>query len=182
MRYNLASYLLVLVVFGFFSCGSKEKDNKKEKPHLTRKQQVEKTARLYFQTFAERKDWEKLLSFYSDTVNFEDVLLQTKIRGKEEFKEFYDWPNPSFKKLSEDQQHLVVEDLAVSDSAAVARGYLNPFYFNDKLWELKHGGNFTIWLYFDDNLKIRKQVDWFEYPSDVMEHIAQKIRDIENLD
>ena len=36
---------------------------------------------------------------------------------------------------------------------------------------------FTIWLYFDDRLKIKKQVDWIEYDSYTLESTIQRCRE-----
>ncbi len=94
---------------------------------------VEQVATEYFATFAERADWDKLLSFYSPDLKFEDIVLQMKLESFDEFKEFYDWPNPDFEKLTPDQQHLVVETLATYDNrVAVARGHLSPFMWKGK--------------------------------------------------
>jgi hypothetical protein len=35
---------------------------------------------------------------------------------------------------------------------------------------------FTIWLYFDEDFKIKHQVDWFEYDDKVLESVINRIR------
>ena len=36
--------------------------------------------------------------------------------------------------------------------------------------------NFTILLVFDENLKIKKQIDWIEYDAKVLESVIQRYR------
>lgn len=143
----------------------------------TRAAAVEATAREYFATFAERTDWEKLCAFYREDLEFEDVLLQIKLDSLWKFKRFYRWDEEGdrFRKLSPDQEHLSVASLVVSDSVAVARGRVNPFYYDDNLIDTDWGMDFTIWLYFDDQLKIRRQVDWFEYDAPVLRAMLERV-------
>ena len=35
---------------------------------------------------------------------------------------------------------------------------------------------FTIWLYFDDKGKIKRQIDWMEYGPEVMESVINRYR------
>ena len=39
------------------------------------------------------------------------------------------------------------------------------------------GMEFTIWLYFDENLKIVRQIDWIEYDDRVLESVIKRIRE-----
>jgi len=135
-----------------------------------------KAAEAFFDTYAQRRNWAKLLYFYREDMVFEDIALQIQIQGKENFKSFYNWEDPNFQKLSEDQAHLVLHDLIVQGNKAVARGYFNPFMWNGELQEWKWGSEFTIWLFFDDNQKIRKQIDFIEYPDAVLEDVIRSFR------
>ena len=36
---------------------------------------------------------------------------------------------------------------------------------------------FTIWLYFDDDFKIKKQIDWMEYAPTVFESVIERVRE-----
>lgn len=141
-----------------------------------RKAKVEQVAREFFTTFAERKDWGKMLSFYRYDMHFEDVMLQIKIFNKEDFKNFYNWEEGEFQKLAADQPHLVLKSLVVNDSIAVGTGYFNPFYYNGELQDWKWGSEFTIWLQFDEQLKIKRQVDFIEYPDDILEDVINRYR------
>ncbi len=145
-----------------------------------RKAKVEQAAREFFTTFADRKDWKKMLSFYRYDMHFEDIMLQIKIFSKEDFKNFYNWEEGNFQKLSSDQPHLVLKSLVVNDSVAVGTGYFNPFYYNGELQDWKWGSEFTIWLQFDEQLKIKRQVDFIEYPDVVLEDVITRYRQSRN--
>lgn len=142
-----------------------------------RSAKVEQVAREYFATFAARSDWDKLLSFYRYDMTFEDVMLQIKIFNKNDFQEFYNWPEGDFRSASPDLPHLVLDHLVVNDSIAVGRGHFNPFYYYGELQEWRWGSEFTIWLFFDEQLKIKHQIDFIEYPDDILEDVIQRYRE-----
>ena len=141
-----------------------------------RRARVEKTARDFFATYAERQDWEHFLSFYRYDMQFEDVALQIAIFNKEDYKHFQDWPSVSYKPVAPGEPSLVLQELIVSDSTAVGYGYFNPFFLNGQRYDWRWGSQFTTWLFFDDQLKIRRQVDFVEYPDWVLEEVIQQYR------
>lgn len=147
-----------------FVVGCKSKVNNKGPE---RKDQVEAKAKEFFKTFADRQDWTKFCSYYREDMVFEDVILQLHLDSLWQLKRFYKWDEEGerFKKLSPDQEHLTISSLVSNDSIAVATGRVNPFYYDNHLIDTDWGMNFTIWLHFDENLKIAQQVDWFEYDS-----------------
>jgi len=142
----------------------------------TYEEQVRETATAYFSTFSERKDWDKLLSFYRSDLQFQDIALHLELDSLWQFERFYNWPDTGFQKLSPEQQHLAIESLVVQDSTAVVRGHLNPFKYYGALIDSDWGMEFTIWLYFDENLKIARQVDWFEYDPTVVESVLTRYK------
>ena len=77
-------------------------------------------------------------------------------------------------KLTPDQDHLTIETLVVNDSVAVGRGHLNPFYYYGELIDVDWGMEVTFWLYFDENFKIKKQIDWVEYALSVLDNIFKQ--------
>ena len=170
MRTFLKINFFLIIICCLLQCKTKDT----EFP-MARSQKVKMVTKAYFQTFAERKDWEKLLSFYHDDLVFEDVISQKHTRGIEEFKAFYDWPNPGFKKLFPEQRHLEIEHIMVNDSMSVVHGHVNPFYWQGKLFEMEWGGKFTIWLFYDEELKITRQIDWFEYSGDVLISVGKRL-------
>jgi hypothetical protein len=174
MKTFVSGTVLSFLVLSTYSCTPVETRDKAAAS--AQKAKVEQVAREYFATFAEREDWEKLLSFYRYDMQFEDIMLQIKIFNKEDFKSFYNWPEGDFQKAPPDAPHLVLQTLAVNDSAAVGRGYFNPFYYNGELNEWKWGSEFTIWLFFDEQLKIKRQIDFIEYPDWILEDVIARYR------
>ena len=166
--------ILLLAMLIFQNCQPVPADN-----HPSRQQQVEKTAKDFFATFAQRSDWNKFCSFYREDLVFDDIMLQLHLDSLWQFKRFYKWDEEGnhFKKLTPDQEHLSIETLVANDSVAVGRGRVNPFYYYGKLIDADWGMEFTIWLYFDENFKIIKQVDWMEYDSGVLENVIKHVKE-----
>ena len=95
------------------------------------------------------------------------------------FKRFYNWDGEgdNFRKLSPEQEHLTLKTLVANDSVAVGRGTVNPFYYYDELIDEEWGMEFTIWLFFDEEQKIKRQIDWIEYAPSVLESVVNRIRE-----
>ena len=134
----------------------------KGRQHADLSSEVRDQAQKYFQIFADRQDWQALLSFYDEEIIFEDLNQDLVFEGLEAFRGFYNWPDNSFSKLSPDQAHLEIEELIVRDTVAIARGHFNPFLWHGE--RIEGIEDFTIWLYFNDSLKIVRQLDYIEYP------------------
>ena len=165
---------LLLLLALTISCTKPDPD-----PAPTRQEQVEDRARAFFATFAERSDWGKFCSFYREDMVFDDITLQLHLDSLWKFKRFYKWDEEGdmFKKLSPSQDHLAVETLVANDSVAVARGRVNPFYYGGTLIDVEWGMDFTIWLYFDEDLQIKRQIDWMEYDPGVLEGMLKRCRE-----
>jgi hypothetical protein len=58
----------------------------------------------------------------------------------------------------------------------VAKGYFNPFIWYGQRVEPIWGMEATFWLFFDENLKIAKQIDWIEYDPQVLESVIERVR------
>lgn len=125
-------------------------------------EELQQVASDYIATYQARDDWQGFLSFYSDSLYFLDINLKTEFFDREGFASFYDWPNPGFKKVAPDQPTFVVEDLVVANQTAIIKGRFQPFYWQGELQEWTD--LFTIWLHFDDDLKIVRQYDFIKYP------------------
>lgn len=169
--YLICSFSLLAFVS---SCSSAEVSSEAKAPSY--EESVRQTATAYLATFSERKDWEKLLSFYRADLQFHDIALHLELDSLWQFERFYNWPDTGFQKLSSEQEHLAIESLVVEDSTAVVRGHLNPFYYYGKRVDSDWGMEFTIWLYFDEHLKIKRQVDWFEYDPTVVESVLTRYK------
>ncbi|WPP49090.1 nuclear transport factor 2 family protein [Catalinimonas niigatensis] len=152
------SLFVALIIILLTACGPSEEEKFE--------QQIRSKAIDYFATYQQRKDWNKFLSFYHPNIAFTDVALSTRTRGIDAFEKFYNWPDSNFQKMNPAQKHLELQDIITQDSLVVARGHFNPFYWHGEKQEWS--GGFTIWLYFDKNLKIRHQVDYIQYPASVI--------------
>ena len=113
--------LSTLLLTTLFACQpSTSEDAQEWQP--TRAVQIHERATALFDTYAERKDWNKLLSFYREDLVFQDLLLQLNLDSLWQFERFYNWPDTNFRKLTLDQRHLEIEHLAVNDDVASPTG------------------------------------------------------------
>lgn len=124
---------------------------------------VEESAIKFFELYKARDDWQGFQDLYAEDMVFEDVIFQYTF-NKEEFINFYNWPDSLLAKHLDYPEALVLEDLALTDSSAVGRGHFNPFYYAGVLYDDKEHARFTMWLYFDKEGKITKHIDFIEYP------------------
>ncbi|HLV24159.1 MAG TPA: hypothetical protein VKY36_05210 [Moheibacter sp.] len=114
----------------------------------------------FFDTYSERKEIDKMLSFYSNQFEYENVNFESATNdAKFLYEELYGWKDTAFKYNSE--KTIQVEEILTSDSSIVAKGTTMPYTYNGKQVD---GTRFVIWLELDQNLKIKKQTDWFDYP------------------
>ena len=171
MKLNFVSFLIII---SLFACDTASNTSTPTAPN--RSQQVYEVADNFFATYAERQDWEKLLSYYRPDMQFEDVLLQLKLDSLWQFERFYNWPDTNFQKLSPEKAALEVEHLVANDSVAIAYGHFTPFYWYGQLIDLDWGMNFTMIIEFDENLKIKKHIDWIEYDDTVLEAMIHRYR------
>ncbi|MFD0798707.1 hypothetical protein ACFQZJ_14640 [Maribacter chungangensis] len=133
----------------------------------------------YFETFSERTDWNKFCSFYREDVHFKDIALQLELDSLWKFKRFYKWDEEGnrFKKLFPEQKHLDLKSLVVEGYTVAAKGNVNPFYYDGSLIDTEWGMEFTIWLRFDEHLKIIEQIDWMEYDPATLENTIKRCRE-----
>lgn len=167
-------FLLFFFLLGVhFSCHTIDHD-----VHISADLHTELVAQAFFKTFAERTDWEKFCSYYREDMQFEDIILQIKLDSLWQFQRFYKWNDTInvFTKLNPNQEHLTIFSLITDSLTAVARGRFNPFYYNEQLVDPFWGMEFTIWLYFDDQRKIIKQIDWIEYDDFTLENVIRRCR------
>ena len=129
----------------------------------------------FFQHYADRSNWEGFLDLYDDQLYFEDVIFRMELNGKAVFKNFYNWPDTGFRKHPDHPESLILEDLAVTDSTAVGRGYFTPFYYNGVLYDNWKNMRFTIWLHFNNEGKITRQIDYIEYPPSFLKGAAERL-------
>lgn len=142
-------------------------------------QAVRSEALNYFETFAERSDWDKFCSFYREDLHFKDITLQLELDSLWKFKRFYNWDGEGnrFKKMSPEQKHLNLQSLVVEEKVAVGRGRVSPYYYDGYLIDSEWGMEFTIWLRFDKDLKIVEQIDWMEYDPVTLDNIVKRFNE-----
>ncbi len=123
----------------------------------------------YYKTYAERENFDKFLAFYDSSMVLEDMIFGEKIEGLENFKAFFDWPNPNFE--LKDSVALVVRDQVIGISDVITSGYFTPFSWGDVEVETMQ---FTTILTFNKEGKIIKHVDWINYPSYLIDYETRK--------
>jgi hypothetical protein len=156
------------------SCQQNEPSNASDFEQAVRSQATD-----FFETFAERSDWGKFCSFYREDVHFKDITLQLELDSLWKFKRFYKWDEEGdrFKKMYPEQKHLNLQSLVVEGNTVAGKGHLNPFYYDGALINTAWGMEFTIWLRFDENLKIIEQIDWMEYDPATLENTVKRCRE-----
>ena len=133
-----------------------------------------KLAETFFDHYETRSDWQGFLELYADDMVFEDVIFRYTY-DKERFINFYNWPDPSLKKHPDYPEVLVLKDLAITDSSAVGRGYFNPFYYDNVFYADTAHMRFTMWLYFNKEGKIKRHIDYIEYPPVFLKSAAERL-------
>ncbi len=123
----------------------------------------------YYQTYADRQDFEKFLTFYDSSMVLEDMIYGNRVEGIDNFRAFFDWPNPNFE--LRDSVALVVTDQIFSSNEVVTIGYFTPFSWGGLEVEAMH---FTTILTFNTEGKIIKHVDWINYPPYLIDFESKK--------
>ncbi len=126
----------------------------------TNTRSIQKLTVNFYEVYAEREDFERLMRFYDESAVLEDPIGGYRMVGKDSIRLFLDWPNPKFNKLEE--QALVVEQLLVDERKAVVKGHFTPFTWGEIAVEAMQ---FTTLLEFNDAGKIVKHTDWINYPN-----------------
>lgn len=143
----------------------------------SQEEKVREMALAFFQTYAERQDWDKFCSFYREDLQFKDVMLQLELDSLWKFKRFYNWPDTNFAKLSPEQKHVEIHTMLVQDSVVTAYGHFNPFYWYQQKIEEPWGMEAMFVLHFDQDQKIIRQVDWIEYGPQTLQSVIDRVRE-----
>ncbi len=130
---------------------------------------VEKIADRYYETYNRRENIDDLLAFYSDSLVLEDMITGDVIRGKEELRQFFDWPNEQFKLVTSNT--LIVTDRVIGEDQVAYSGYFEPFMWGELRFESMH---FTMLLTFDEAGKIIHDKDWINYPNNLLNYEQRK--------
>lgn len=116
-------------------------------------------AKDYFDVYAQRRDFSRLMDFYADNAVLEDIVYGNHLKNKQEIKAFLNWPGGEFKVL-DNKQALTITNQVIQGHSVVTRGHFNTFEFNGN----KMGPwRFVIWLDFDQHGRIIRHQDWINY-------------------
>jgi|GEM_PF-1937451 len=130
---------------------------------------LQDTVDNYYQTYAERVDFEYFLTFYDSAMVLEDIVLGEKIEGIENFRAFFDWPNPNFE--MRDSVALIVTNQVFGENEVITSGYFTPFSWGGVEVEAML---FMTTLTFGKDKKIIRHVDWINYPSTLIDYQTRK--------
>ena len=126
-------------------------------------------AKEYYKVYQKRKDLNKLLSFYDEHIIFKDIINGDLIKGKESLSKFLDWANPNFSML--DTVSLKIVKQTIDKNEVTTRGYFTEFQWGEIKFEAMH---FTSILIFNKQGKIIEQIDWINYPSNLIDYNNRK--------
>lgn len=131
----------------------------------TKESTIEPIVDFYIQTYQEREDFEGFLNLYAEEMILEDMVAGWRMEGRQQFREFFSWPDERFQKRAENT--FEVDDVIISENMAVIKGYFTPFH-----WDGQEVGvmQFTTLLYFNEEKKIIKHIDWINYPNDLIDY------------
>ncbi|MEO0367393.1 MAG: nuclear transport factor 2 family protein [Pseudomonadota bacterium] len=158
VKLHTAVLAICTTIFLLYGCSTTTNPQKAKIVSADVRERAEKWLAIY----AERSDWEALLDCYANDVKFEDQRIRLKLEGKLAFADFYDWPNELFRLADPEKPALVVHELVVDGTSAVARGRFLPFYWGEELFDVSD--EFVFWLEFNQQGKISIQRDYIPYP------------------
>lgn len=113
----------------------------------------------YFNVYSQRTDFERLMYFYDNNVQFEDIVYGNIFKNKKEVREFLAWDRGEFKILSDDRA-LTVTKQVIEKNTVVTQGFFHKFSYDGQVlgpWL------FVIVQEFNSQNKIIKQTDWINY-------------------
>lgn len=125
----------------------------------------------FFDTYNERRHFEKFLSFYSDDIILEDMINGDRIIGKVELRKFFNWDTPNFKPLDSLNRYIIIENLSITENQITAKGYFPPFQWFDSTYQAIQ---YTTLLFLNNEKKIIRQVDWINYPQGLVDYETRK--------
>lgn len=148
---------LFSIALTIFSCAKKNDNN------------IRTIVQDYCETYQERSDFEKFLSFYDENIILEDIMLGEKKMGKKALTSFFNWDDPNFKK--KEAKSCIISNQIIEGNQVVIKGYFTPFAWGEQVFNAMH---FTSFLTFNKTRKIVKQVDWINYPSNLLDYGNRK--------
>lgn len=155
MKYNISLFVIFFILFVGCNSFNKKKDNQELAQH-------------FFENYASRKDYKKMLSYYNDSIIYENATQssgEAVVDPRYLLNDIIRWDDKTME--YKNNKMLEVKELFSNDSVIIANGEFSEYSYNgQKFAPMK----FTTYLYLDKNSKIKKQVDWFNYPiEDIIE-------------
>lgn len=86
----------------------------------------------YFSVYSTRADFQRLISFYDNNAQFEDIIYGKSLGNKEEIKGFLDWDRGEFKILSVSRA-LKATKQTVKNKAVVTQGFFHEFSYDGQV-------------------------------------------------
>ncbi|KGJ93671.1 hypothetical protein ND2E_2164 [Colwellia psychrerythraea] len=140
--------LSLFIIFILNACASTHENN-----------QLPQVVKEYFDTYSQRDNFKKFMSYYADNAQFKDIIYGNSLQGKDEIKEFLNWDKGEFETLM-GTKALTVTKHTYGKNTVITEGYFHTFsYYGQKLGPWL----FVITLEFDSENKIIKQTDWINY-------------------
>jgi len=145
----MRTVLTILIVFLLSGCASSSNNHN----------DLSEIVDEYFSVYSQRTDFERLMSFYDNNAQFEDIIYGNSLKNKEEIKEFLAWDRGEFKILSGDRALTVTKQI-FEKKTVVTQGFFLEFSYDGQVlgpWL------FVIVQEFNSQNKIIKQTDWINY-------------------
>jgi len=145
----MRTVLTILIVFLLSGCASSSNNHN----------DLSEIVDEYFSVYSQRTDFERLMSFYDNNAQFEDVIYGNSLKNKEEIKGFLAWDRGEFKILSGDRALTVTKQI-FEKKTVVTQGFFLEFSYDGQVlgpWL------FVIVQEFNSQNKIIKQTDWINY-------------------
>ncbi|MEG0187339.1 hypothetical protein [Algoriella sp.] len=154
---KIAKVLSVLILTFLISCQSDSTTSKNDE-----------LGKRFFENYSSRKDYSKMLSYYNDSVVYENVAQysgESTLKPQYLLDEIIRWNDQTMQ--YDGNKLLNVKEIFTNDTMIIANGEFSGYSYNGMKFPAM---KFTTYLYLDKNSKIKKQVDWFNYPiEDIIE-------------
>ena len=117
----MRSILTILIVFIFSGCASTSSNHN----------DLSEVVNDYFSVYSQRNDFERLMSFYDNNAQFEDIIYGNSLKNKKEIKGFLAWDRGEFKILS-GERVLTVTKQVFGNNAVVTQGFFMSLVMTGK--------------------------------------------------
>ena len=170
---KISYFLFALALLIACNSQQKQKEEEAEKPMddaeldmvKERQGQLKQTVEAYFNTYAERTDFDKFMSFYAENAMLDDVVFGSKSEGKDSIRNYLNWDSGDVV-FDTTKSFVDIDKIAIGQNTASVEGHFAPFTYQGKEYD---SWRFTTWLTFNKDNKISLHVDYINYPLDILE-------------